>query len=382
MGTIVMASPLGEEIDLPSPKDDLRSVFNYISQHTGIPILFEGSPEKNTPVSIPLQRGSVKKILNSLCGEKYQWSMHDGVLIFQDKKIIDDPDYPINKYKFDFEISTDDLEKFLQERVGFDQIWKRRIICWLLQFEYGSKKPFYKTYKNASLRDVLIDFLKDSHSVAVTWQYSPKTTALLYDQIKKNRDININTVSDSDKPLYGINVSSYPLISSYEFKGRTVEKGNNLLVSTLSLRKGKDVIVFDINLKNISKEMLIVRNSKKNIMIHDISCENDRWGIDDVRSLLIYPTNIAALKEKIELIPGQQINISFPIIGARSQTYWGLSIWNKEFDEQVDLSKYPVNVLKSAPAFNKFDVVVYFFDTKGKEYKSFTYKLLHSRDIE
>ena len=172
------------------------------------------------------------------------------------------------------------------------------------------------------------------------------------------------------------------ILPSYSFKGKAVAKGNDLLNSALTLRKVDGSIVFDITLKNVSNEKLIIKNPKKDIIIHDISCKNNHWEIDDVRSLLIYPSNNDTLRDSIEILPNQQINISFPMLGAEFRTYWGLAIWNKEFDETVDLSKCSIEIMKTAPACNRFDVAVYFVDGKGKEYKAFTSKRLNSSYIQ
>lgn len=155
---------IDKQVQLTESQEDLRTVFTAILQQTGIPILYEGCPQKITAVDIPKKSGSMKEVLDALSGTTYVWSLENGVLLFQDKEFISDPHYPVKQYKFDYQIDTDNLEKFLEETAFFDELWKERISNSGLRFVYKSKKSFKKTYQNASLRDILLDLLKDSNS--------------------------------------------------------------------------------------------------------------------------------------------------------------------------------------------------------------------------
>lgn len=153
-------------VKLKNSKSDLRDVFIDILQQTGIPILYEGSPQKMALIDIPILEGTVEDILNSLSGSDYKWYIQDGIIIFQNKKFISSLYYPIRQYRFNLEINTDNLEFFLKKTSFFNDLSKERIINYGIKISYASPKTFKKTYKDATLRRIIIDLLKDSHSFA------------------------------------------------------------------------------------------------------------------------------------------------------------------------------------------------------------------------
>lgn len=376
-------SLLDKKVRLNNSKDDLRTVFIAILQQTGIPVLYEGCPQKKTLVNIPKTSGTVKEILNALSGSKYSWSLKDGVLLFQNKEFIKEPYYPLKKYRFNFSVDTEDLQKYLNKSTFFDDLWKERINNWGMRCIYTSKRSFKKTYKETSLRDILLDILKGSNSFGSIYKYSPADSAATYKSVKKSKTFDYKLIKDAGEPLYGLAIRSYKLRALKKaFVPETILDGNKKLKCSLVFSySDKKEAQIKINIKNISSEKLFFKDFKKdNLIVFDYASKDDtRKKL--IGCFLVYPPLNSDIPEDFHLSPSKEKTFTFILKGSRFIPFKKGDIMRVGFEKQYNYKPLKAKILQKPHSFSFFRPIIYFYDSKGAKYKAVNKEFIDTAEI-
>ncbi len=376
-------SLLDKKVKLNSSKDDLRNVFIAILQQTGIPVLYEGCPQEKTLVNIPKTSGTVKEILNALSGSKYRWSLKDGVLLFQDKEFIEEPYYPLKRYRFNFSVDTEDLQKYLEKTTFFDDLWQERINNWGMRLVYTSERSFKKAYKESSLRDIFLDLLKDSNNFCMIYKYSHKDSIATYKIVKESKDFDYNLIKDAEKSFYGLTSRSYcvfPLKKA--FLPETILDGHKQLKCSLSFfYSDLHEAALRVKLKNISNKLLDFKDFKEeNLIILDLAYR-DELHKSAIGTFLIYPSLTSDISENFKLKPAEEKTFNFILKGSRYSKYDGCHIFDIGSEKKYSYRPDKVKVLINPHSYNAFRLMVYFYDAQGNKYKTISKDFIDTAKI-
>jgi hypothetical protein len=378
-------SVLDKRIKFYESDNSIRDILQHILQYTGTPVLYEGAMKKPTMVNLQRKEGTVREILNEISGKKHKWYLSNGVLVFQNIEEVDNPFYPIKKYKFSYSLDIKDkkeLSRSQEVNKFIGSLWKERILCTWFDIRYKNGITLKKNYTNASLREILLDLLKDSNNLCLIGKCNNEDASKIYKLYWGQKKLDYKLIKDSDKSFYVLKNNSFSIVPpEKEFIPENILDGNKELKCSLvfSYNDKKEAQV-KINLKNISSKKLYLKDFKKeNLLVFDYASKDDtRQKL--IGSFLIYPPLNSDIPDNFELKPSEEKTFSFLLKGSRYIPFTKGDIRLTGYEKEYNYKPVGAKILNTPHPFSFFFPVIYFYDLKGLKYKAVNKEFVDTAD--